>query len=128
MVNWFGGIIFGIFLLFLAFYRNRPKWSNNCFSPVKRKMWSILSKIIDFPKTCTIFIKKWLKFTISALLPKVDRKKTRIRTFLKPISKRSKNLNFENFNRLNSKSNNDDENTEKSRSGKKGKIFLNYKN
>jgi len=132
MVNWFAGVIFGIFLLFMAFYRIRPKMSKKFVPSTKIKICSILSNIYGLPNMCSSFLKKWLKFPIFTLRPKVDRNKTRIRTFLKPILKRAKNRNLESFIRLTSakilKRNNDDENTEKSRSGKYGKIFLNYKN
>ena len=130
MVNWFAGVIFGIFLLFMAFYRNRPKILKNFIPSTKRNIISILSKIYNFPETCAIYTKNWIKFVIFSFWPKADRNRTRIRKFIKPISKRAKNRNFDHLNGRNSatisKSNNDAENTENSRSGKKGKIFWNF--
>jgi len=130
MVNWFGAVLFGIFLLFMAFYRNRPKILKIFLLSTTRKITSLLSKIYNFLDTCAIYTKNWIKFVIFTLWPKVDR--TRIRKFIKPISKRAKNRNFGHLNGLDwakiSKRNNDSENTENSRCGKKGKISWNFIN
>ena len=127
MLNWLGGVLFGIFLLFMAFYRNRPKILKHFIPSIKRNITSILSKIYNFPETFSIYTKNWIKLVIFTFWPKVDRNRTRIRKFIKPISKRAKNRNFEHLNSANiSKSNNDAESAENSRSGKIGKIFWNF--
>jgi len=119
MIKWCGGVLFG-FLLFMAFYRNRPKLSK-IISWTNIKLRSISSKIYDIPGRFALYIKKLIKLVIFTFWPTIGRNLTKCkdRQFIILIFKPSNDPHFEysvNFSKL--------KNDENKGSGKRGKMFF----
>jgi len=113
-------------LLFLAFFRNRPKFSEILKSGLLalreifklglgiyigiskiskiilfwlftvREIWRILLEVYKYPENVTKIVKNGFKIIFSILKPKTKREK-RNRKFMKNRSRRAENRNFFNF-------------------------------